>query len=536
MPDLDQIDRVAQEVFHILSFRDQQKEVITSILGKRDTLAVFPTGSGKSILFQIPALVFPGLTLVVTPLISLMNDQVRVLSEKTKYCAALSSASSVEENQSTLNRLGELKILYVTPERLKSPLFLKELARQKIEISMIVVDEAHCVSLWGNSFRPAYLEIRKFCSYFSTAVISAFTATASPFVLKDIVSFLGMRSHALFRKSLFRENLEVSVRFTEDKVRYLLDHLKPGESAVLYCNSRYICEFLSDLLNRHSLRSAVYHAGLSQEERAENQLKFMKNEKDIIVATSAFGMGIDKPDIRRVIHFDVSLEIEEYIQEIGRAGRDNNNAYAEMLVDQNDYQALDRNLKHQFPAWKEILKWRAQKGLDEIKLERLNSVLLLLGLTKADELPGNKKNYFLKKKIMIEKINAVKRYISLSDCRMKFLGNYFGEKAFLCGKCDFCITAKRKFGLKNLSPLEILLIAAFSGFPAKVSLKNFRERMIGMKLSDLCGKGFAAMRGLELKAFWNLIYQLKNKNIVEFCANGRQAGLSKGWSELWKKS
>lgn len=328
-------------------FRPQQKEVITSLLKGQDTLTILPTGSGKSLCYQLPALITKGVCLVVSPLIALMKDQVQQLNKKNIPAAALYSGLSHDESKEVYrNALDEnIKLLYVSPERLQSERFIRFL--QQATISFIAVDEAHCIAQWGHDFRPAYMNIKDIKYDIPGKPIIALTATATPKVEEEIIERLELKNTAVIRGSFVREELALEVREVENKETQLISTLsKTQRSNIVYCRSRRTCKELSLLLNQEGLSSTYYHAGLSKEERDQAQLAWLDNKVKTIVSTNAFGMGIDKADVGLVVHYDLPDSLEAYYQEVGRAGRDGNNSAgivlynARSLTRQNEQAAL----------------------------------------------------------------------------------------------------------------------------------------------------------------------------------------------------
>jgi len=319
------------------NFRPLQEEIIKSVLDSQPTIALLPTGGGKSVCFQVPALSLEGICIVVSPLIALMKDQVHQLKSKGIKAQALFAGMSKREIDITLDNCvyGEVKFLYVSPERLKTELFLAR--SERMTVSMLAIDEAHCISQWGYDFRPPYLEIREFIDFLQIQKVIALTASATNTVTKDIAEKLGFINPKIFQKSFARLNLSYSVFETEQKETKLLDILKkvPG-SSVVYVRSRKRTREVSDLLKSGKISANYYHAGLTTDERSKRQEAWINNKIRVIVATNAFGMGIDKPDVRTVIHMDLPNSLEAYYQEAGRAGRDERKAYAVALFDPSD--------------------------------------------------------------------------------------------------------------------------------------------------------------------------------------------------------
>lgn len=331
-------------------FRGIQREIIESIGSGRDTLGLMPTGGGKSITFQVPALAAEGTCIVVTPLIALMKDQVQHLRAKGIRAAAVYSGMKHSEIVSTLENciLGDVKLLYVSPERLDSDIF--QIKLRHMRVSFITVDEAHCISQWGYDFRPAYLDIANLRKIKPDIPVLALTATATLQVIDDIQDKLAFRQKNVFRMSFERKNLSYVVRKAENKPAELVHILqRVAGSAIVYVRSRQRCKDISEFLSGSGIDSTFYHAGLEHSTRDERQKLWQEDKKRVIVATNAFGMGIDKPDVRIVIHFDCPDSVEAYFQEAGRAGRDGNRAYAVLLWNGSDISKLTRRVDENFP-------------------------------------------------------------------------------------------------------------------------------------------------------------------------------------------
>lgn len=331
---------VLKTVFGYDSFRSQQKEIITSILNHKDTLVIMPTGGGKSLCYQIPALILPGVTIVVSPLISLMQDQVAALNASGIQAVFMNSTLDYKTYLDNIQKIKEeeTKIIYVSPEGLSTSRFREIFSENNIEISCITVDEAHCVSQWGHDFRLDYLEIGSFRNYFPQASMIALTATATDQVRKDIIKNLQMKNTEVFISSFNRPNIFLEVQNKRDPLTQVITYITKhhGESGIIYCNSRRQVDQLTDTLDNLGYSVLNYHAGLSDEIRSQNQEKFVKDEIQIMVATIAFGMGIDKPNVRYVINYDLPKSMEEYYQEIGRAGRDGLPSSALLLYSPGD--------------------------------------------------------------------------------------------------------------------------------------------------------------------------------------------------------
>jgi len=332
------------------AFRPLQQDIIESVLDGRDTLGLMPTGGGKSITFQVPTMAVDGMALVVTPIISLMKDQVdrlRALNIKATYLYAGLTRAEVNRTYEKC-MYGNCKFLYVSPERLQSQSFMERL--KQMPVSLIVVDEAHCISQWGYDFRPSFLRIAQVRKLFPKVPVLALTATATPVVVEDIQRCLRFRETNVFSMSFARSNLSYVVRHTEEKSTELAHILRsvPG-TAIVYVRSRKRAKQISDELNRQGILADFYHAGLYVEDKEDKQNKWTTDQCRVMVATNAFGMGIDKPDVRLVVHVDIPNSLEEYYQEAGRAGRDGKRSYAVLLAKRTDQRTLRRHITEAFP-------------------------------------------------------------------------------------------------------------------------------------------------------------------------------------------
>lgn len=345
------IHSILKENWGYESFRPLQEDIIQSVLSGNDTLALLPTGGGKSICFQVPALFRPGMCLVISPLIALMKDQVENLRKKNITAFAIYSGMSRKEVINTLKTAGEsnCRFLYVSPERLETSLFLEYLP--SYNINLIAVDEAHCISQWGYDFRPPYLRIATLREELPDVPVLALTASATEEVQKDICTRLNFKQNTIFRQSFERPNLSYSVFRVDSRINKIIDVLtKVHGCSIVYCKSRKRTKEISDLLNMHGIKADFYHAGLSQEIRSAKQESWIQNTIRTIVCTNAFGMGIDKPDVRVVIHCDVPDCLENYYQEAGRAGRDGKKAYAVLLYTDKELEELRKLPDIRFPS------------------------------------------------------------------------------------------------------------------------------------------------------------------------------------------
>lgn len=365
------------------SFRTPQKEIIESILNNQDTLGIMPTGGGKSIAFQVPALLKPGICLVISPLIALMKDQVDNLKQRDIKAMALTGGLTLDETLILLDncQYGNYKFLYLSPERLQQEWVIEKL--KNLPIELIAIDEAHCVSQWGHDFRPAYLKIVRLKEFFPNVPFIAVTATATPKVKEDIIQLLQLNQPKVFQVSFERPNLSYWVHKTKDKI-YFLEHWlsQNPEPAIIYVRNRKACHEVSHTLQQLGFKATFYHGGLPARDKIKNMESWMREESRIMVATNAFGMGIDKANVKTIIHIQLPENLENYYQEAGRAGRNGEEAYAILLLGEND----EEQMKNQFLASlpdKEFLNWVFKKlcnylqiaygeGLDEIFAIHLN--------------------------------------------------------------------------------------------------------------------------------------------------------------------
>lgn len=389
------------------AFRPGQESVIDSILSGKDVCAIMPTGAGKSVCYQIPAMLLPGITLVISPLISLMQDQVKALNEAGIAAAFINSSLSERAFHETVRktRNGDYKILYVAPERLVTEGFM-ELAKT-IEISMVTVDEAHCISQWGQDFRPSYMNISQFVDMLGKRpVISAFTATATENVREDIICTLGLQDPFVLVNGFDRENLFFQVEKPKSKEQYILDYVASheSESGIIYCATRKNVDNLYNLLESKGFSVAKYHAGMSTEERKRMQDDFVFDFTSIVVATNAFGMGIDKSNVRYVIHYNMPQSMENYYQEAGRAGRDGLEAKCILLFSAQDIVINRLLLEH--------------KEMTDLSPEELATV----------------------KERDMQRLQSMERYCYTTECLRNYILKYFGEKPEKpCGDCGNCL-------------------------------------------------------------------------------------------------
>ncbi|MFA7357666.1 MAG: ATP-dependent DNA helicase RecQ [Bacteroidales bacterium] len=407
-------------------FRELQLEIIESVAQGRDTLGLMPTGGGKSLTFQVPALAMEGICLVITPLIALMRDQVERLKSMDIRAACLHSGMTQQEIQIVLDNClyGDFKFLYVSPERLGSDIFLQKALN--LPVNLLVVDEAHCISQWGYDFRPSYLNIAHVREYFPSVPVLALTATATPEVVDDIQEKLHFATPNVFKVSFERKNLAYVVRETQDKEKALFQILKGvAGTSIVYVRNRAKTKQIAAFLKAEGIEAAHFHAGLDNQTKQERQAAWKNGSCRVIVSTNAFGMGIDKPDVRSVIHMDLPDSLEAYFQEAGRAGRDGKKAYAVLLYHKSDTSLLKKRLSDNFPEKKYILKVYDALG---------NYYQLAVGSGQGMSFPFNLQDFCSKFRLnMLQAHNALKilelaSYLELTDeqdsvSRVYFLNN-----------------------------------------------------------------------------------------------------------------
>lgn len=396
--------QVLSQVFGYSEFRTGQLDIIEQALNHRDSLVIMPTGGGKSLCFQIPALLMPGITIVVSPLISLMKDQVDTLQANGVAAAYLNSSQTREESMQVLNAMqyGEIKLIYVAPERILQPNFLERI--QQLHISLIAIDEAHCISQWGHDFRPEYASLGQIKSVLPTPPIMALTATADDATRQEISSRLNLNDPFYHQASFDRPNIRYTLYEKFKPFTQLLQYLKTQDnnSGIIYCTTRKQVEETAFKLQQQNFSVLGYHGGMEHSERMSVQESFIRGDTDIVVATVAFGMGIDKPDVRFVIHYNIPKNIESYYQETGRAGRDGMAAEAVMLYDPSD------------------------TGRVRFLIEQGNN-------------PAQQQ-------VEHQKLNAMAAFAEAQTCRRQVLLHYFGEYgSSKCGNCDICLDPPQHF-------------------------------------------------------------------------------------------
>ena len=354
---MDNLENILSQYWGYDSFRPLQKEIIESVLQGKDTLALLPTGGGKSICYQVPALAKDGMCIVISPLIALMKDQVEALHRKDIRAAAIYTGMPFPQVKDILQMAvnDQLKFLYVSPERLETKLFLEYLPGMNVQL--IAVDEAHCISQWGYDFRPSYLKIKELRSELRNVPVLAVTASATPLVQDDICKQLQFRNHHIYKGSFLRPNVSFSVFKVESRINKIVQILSNVQGcAIVYCKSRKMTQETAQLLQLQHISADYYHAGLSNDERGKRQEAWLQNQIRVIVCTNAFGMGIDKPDVRVVIHHDMPDCLENYYQEAGRAGRDGQKSYAVLLYEEKDLTDLANASAIRFPSIAEVKK------------------------------------------------------------------------------------------------------------------------------------------------------------------------------------
>ena len=490
---------VLKTVFGYDNFRPLQKDIIKNVLNGKDTLAIMPTGGGKSLCYQLPALIFPGITIVVSPLISLMQDQVSSLKTAGINSVFLNSALSWEEYLSAVNEIksGEAKIVYVSPEGLATGRIREILSAPEIQISCITIDEAHCVSEWGHDFRPDYMEICSIRKLFPNTVMLALTATATEQVRKDIVKNLGMKKPSVFISSFNRENIFLEVQPKRNGLNQVIDCIKKhiGESGIIYCYSRKQVDDLTSALDAMGYSVLNYHAGLPDNIRAKNQELFIKDEVQIIIATIAFGMGINKPNVRFVINYDLPKSVEEYYQEIGRAGRDGLPSAALLLYSSNDIHKI---------------RYFFEDAADPEKSE-----ILLQNMIK---------------------------FATARTCRRKALLGYFGESYSVSEdeeqkKCCCDICQNKDIPLTDVTiPAQKLLSCIIrtnqrfgAGYVIDVLLGSKNQRIIANEHHKLSTWGIGTEYSkndwldlVDLLIAENLLFKTGDYNVLELTANGKR--------------
>lgn len=469
---LENAKQLLKKIYGYDSFRKGQEDIIGGILNGDDTLAILPTGGGKSVCYQLPAMLLPGTTLVISPLISLMKDQVDSLTRLGIPAAFLNSSLSASEYREVLQgaRNGEYKLLYAAPERLDAPMF--QTLSETMQIPMIAIDEAHCVSQWGHDFRPSYRQLADWINRMETRpLVAAFTATATTEVADDIERTLGLRSPRRFVTGFARPNLALSVVTGVDKRRFLQQFLKErkDQSGIIYAATRKETEEVCALLQKAGFEAGRYHGGMSDAERAETQEKFRFDELRIMVATNAFGMGIDKPNVRYVMHWQMPGDLESYYQEAGRAGRDGEESQCVLLFE---------------PADMQVQRFLIEQG-------------------SGDE--G-------RKSVQLAKLHMMMNYSRTQRCLQQFIVDYFGESGVEpCGKCSCCQDKSEPIDRTEDAKMALSCVGRMRGrfgvtMAAKVLKGSRDKRLLEFGLDRLTTYGL--MRHLPEKEIADWLYWL----------------------------
>jgi ATP-dependent DNA helicase RecQ len=459
-------EEVLKQYFGFSGFREGQEKLIDGILAQKDVIGIMPTGAGKSLCFQVPALMFEGITLVVSPLISLMKDQVQGLILNGVPAAFINStlnhAQTIKAIENAKN--GMYKMIYVAPERLDSPEFLD--FSKNTKISMITVDEAHCVSQWGQNFRPSYLKINEFLEQLSQRpVIAALTATATWEVKEDIIKILKLKDPFVMATGFDRENLYFEVQKPMDKYKATLTYLKKNlnKSGIIYCSTRKMVEEVCNHLIRDDFQATRYHAGLSERERGKNQDDFLYDRKTIMVATNAFGMGIDKSNVSFVIHYNMPKNIENYYQEAGRAGRDGTAADCVLLYGGQDV------ITNQFLI---------DKGNENEELD----VRILEQVKEKDR----------------ERLKQMTYYCHSFDCLRAYVLDYFGDKTEnFCGNCSNC---KSRFEEMDITEYAQKILSCISRMGERFGVKMIIDTLRGSKAEKIIKLGLHKIKTYGIMA------------------------------------
>lgn len=452
---LTQAREALKKYFGYDQFREGQEELVTAILTAQDALGIMPTGAGKSICYQIPALCMEGITLVISPLISLMKDQVYSLNQAGIHAAYINSSLTPGQNRAALNRAreGQYKIIYVAPERLETEEFMY--FAMHAPISMVAIDEAHCISQWGQDFRPSYLNIIRFIEMLPVRpVISAFTATATREVMEDISYILKMRDPNVLITGFDRKNLYFEVQTPRDKDAWVLQYMEKhvGESGIIYCSTRKSVDEVCDMLHQKGIPVTRYHAGLGDVERRQNQDDFIYDVKPIMVATNAFGMGIDKSNVRYVIHYNMPKNMESYYQEAGRAGRDGAPSECTLLYASKDVV---------------VNQFLIEKGNENDNLD-------------ADELA-------LIRERDEERLKRMTYYCFTRDCLREYILRYFGEKTINC--CENCSNCNTQFEEVDITQISQTILSCVQQCNGRYGINVLVGTLRGMKQAKLKAYG-----------------------------------------------
>lgn len=478
---------VLKRVYGYDSFREGQDKIIDSILSGRDTFAVLPTGGGKSICYQVPGLIMQGLTIVVSPLISLMADQVQALKQNGVGVAYINSSLTERQITEVYRRLeqGAYRIIYVAPERLLTPRFLKVLGG--IRVAQLAIDEAHCISQWGQDFRPSYLQIPEFIKQLPhRPVVSAFTATATEKVREDVVRILGLKKPERVVTGFDRKNLYLAVRRPSNKMEELVELLNSyaGFSGIVYCSTRKTVDELHQTLTKKRFSVTKYHAGLDEDERAQNQSDFINDRKTIIIATNAFGMGIDKPDVRFVIHYNMPGDIESYYQEAGRAGRDGERSDCILLYNGQDYMIRSYMID----------RMGEESELSPKEIEKLQDRART-------------------------RLNIMNNYCKTTNCLRKTILNYFGQDAAeRCNYCSSCLEPKDMYDVTEAGMAIAQCVIAMRGRFGKAmvinTLRGSKEKALLQRHLD-ANPQYGALAAYSTENVRYIIEAMEQNGVIE---------------------
>ncbi len=471
-------EQILKQYFGYDSFRPQQAEIIETVLAGQDTMVLMPTGGGKSICFQVPAMVLPGLTLVISPLIALMHDQVQALLAIGIPAAHLNSSLDMEEKITIEKDVteGRLKLLYISPEKLFTPGYFDWI--KTLNISLFAIDEAHCVSTWGHDFRPEYTKLKVLKEAFAHVPMIALTATADKVTRNDLLSQLGILKAKTFVASFDRPNLSLAVAPGRGRLPTIFKFIneRPGQAGIIYCLSRKNTEDVANALRKGGINAKHYHALVDSKERAKVQNAFLKDDVQVIVATIAFGMGIDKSNVRWVIHYSLPNNVESFYQEIGRAGRDGQKADTLMFYSYGDLQVRKQMITNN------------EKTAD-------------------------------KKEVDYAKLDRMKQYAEAEICRRRILISYFNEEVEKdCGNCDVCKNPPLKFDASTIAQKALSVIARTNekvamGTLIDVLRGSHNKKILDLKYNEL--KTFGAGKELKMDEWADYIQQMLNSGVVD---------------------
>lgn len=494
------LEKTLQDYFGYNSFRSNQKDIVSSVINGFDTLVIMPTGGGKSLCYQIPGLILSGTTIVISPLISLMQDQVEALEKRNIKATYINSSLSKEELDSRLNNISCYKFIYLAPERLQTKSWLE--ASQNLNISLIAIDEAHCISQWGHDFRPPYLQISSYISQIekknSRPIIIALTATATPHTKNEIISSLNLIKPNIFLGSFTRKNLVLIIKhyptyFEKELALFKILNQHPKQSGIIYTQTRKQSNYLAQLINFYFPKQNChsYHAGLDSATRASIQTKFVNSEINLITATNAFGMGVDKANVRFVIHFGTPGSIENYYQEVGRAGRDNQTSWCYLLFHPQDLQINQQLLENSNQKQRRIKEKKLEQMMELIN----NKICLTKTLTQyfegdKDNIKNNKSKKNKKKtKQILDKLD--KKEEENNNCQ-----------------CNICSPKQVNFSKKQIVVIQRLL---------KLRQKIMKKQKINKNqiMTD------------QVIAYLSLLNPKTKRNLLKV------PGIGQGWVDKW---